>query len=81
MIGRFLLDCIPACSVADIAAEGLAANAGAEIGRIKGREVRLGRPIVFLVSFNAIRDVLAQTAMCATRIFRSFQRKPHLVAA
>ncbi|MER8366044.1 hypothetical protein [Mesorhizobium sp. M0306] len=81
MIGTFLLDCIPACSVAEIAAEGLAADEGGEIGRIKGREVRLGRPIVFLVSFNSIRDVLAQTAMCAIPIFRFFQRKPHLLAA
>ncbi|TIX40955.1 MAG: hypothetical protein E5V36_16700 [Mesorhizobium sp.] len=80
MIGRFLLDRIPACSVADIAAEGLAGNEG-EIGRIKGHEVRLGRPIVFPVNFSSIRDVLAQTAMCAIPIFRSFQRKLHLVAA
>lgn len=80
MIATFLLNSIPACSVAEIA-EGLAADEDRESGRIKGREVRLGSADVFLTIFDSFRDVLPQSAMCAIPIFSVFQWKPHLVAA
>ncbi|MER8590040.1 MULTISPECIES: hypothetical protein [unclassified Mesorhizobium] len=54
MIATFLLNCIPACSVAEIPAEGLAVDENREIGRIKGREVRLGSADCFPYNFRLI---------------------------
>ncbi|MER8456835.1 hypothetical protein NKH24_12045 [Mesorhizobium sp. M1300] len=54
MIATFLLNSIPACSVAEIAAEGLSADGDRESGRIKGREVRLGSADCFPYNFRLI---------------------------
>ncbi|WP_292661660.1 hypothetical protein, partial [Mesorhizobium sp.] len=41
-------------------------------GRIKGRDVRLGRLVVFLMVFVSLCDVLAQFAMCTLAAFSRF---------
>lgn len=61
--------CVLACSVAEIAVNEWAMEDVARGGRIKGRDVRLGRSGVFLMVFVSICDVLIQSAMCTIAIF------------
>lgn len=75
LIGAFLVNRIPACCAAGIAADRWLAGIARRDGRIKGRDVRLGRCVRFQRLTHHIRDVRGKSAMCAITNFSNFSRK------
>lgn len=72
MIIAFLLNRILARSVAEVAWEGWFPGSTGRDGRIKGRDVRLGRVVGFQGFARRVRDVREKSAMCAIAIFGVF---------